>query len=58
MILLFRSASRWSIGGEQGQRILRFPAPRLLFNGAQFHSPEVRGIPRLLHGEQSVQQSR
>ena len=24
----------------------------------QFHSPEVRGFPRLLHCEQSVQQSR
>ena len=57
-ILFFRSASRWSIGDEQGHRFLRFPAPRLLFNGAQFHSPEVRGFPRLLHCEQSVQQSR
>ena len=57
-ILFVRSASRWSIGDEQGHRILRFPAPRLLFNGAQFHSPKVRGFPRLLHCEQSVQQSR
>ena len=57
-ILFVRSASRWSIGDEQGHRFLRFPAPRLLFNGAQFHSPEVRGFPRLLHCEQSVQQSR
>ena len=57
-ILFFRSTSRWSIGDEQGHRFLRFPAPRLLFNGAQFHSPEVRGFPRLLYCEQSVQQSR
>ena len=57
-ILFFRSASRWSIGDEQGHRFPRFPAPRLLFNGAQFHSPEVRGFPRLLHCEQLVQQSR
>ena len=57
-ILFVRSASRWSIGDEQGHRFLRFPAPRLLFNGAQFHSPEVRGFLRLLHCEQSVQQSR
>ena len=57
-ILFVRSASRWSIGDEQGHRFLRFPAPRLLFNGAQFHSPEVRGFPRLLYCEQSVQQSR
>ena len=57
-ILFFRSASRWSIGDEQGHRFLRFPAPRLLFNGAQYHSPEVRGFPRLLHCEQLVQQSR
>ena len=57
-ILFVHSASRWSIGDEQGHRFLRFLAPRLLFNGAQFHSPEVRGFPRLLHCEQSVQQSR
>ena len=57
-IFFVRSASRWSIGDEQGHRFLRFPAPRLLFNGVQFHSPEVRGFPRLLHCEQSVQQSR
>ena len=57
-ILFVRSASRWSIGDEQGHRFLRFPAPRLLFNGAQFHSPEVRGFPRLLYCEQSVQQCR
>ena len=56
-ILFVRSASRWSIG-EQGQIILRFPAPRLLFNGAHFHSHQVRGFPRLLHCEQFVQQSR
>ena len=37
-VLFVRSASRWSIGDEQGHRFLRFPAPRLLFNGAQFHS--------------------
>ena len=57
-ILFVRSASRWSIHDEQGQIILRFPAPRLLFNGAHFHSPQVRGFPRLLHCEQFVQQSR
>ena len=56
--VFFRSASRWSIGDEQGHRFLRFPAPHLLFNGAQYHSPEVRGFPRLLHCEQLVQQSR
>ena len=28
---------------------LRFPAPRLLFNCAQFHSLEVRGFPRLFY---------
>ena len=58
-ILFVRSASRWSIGDEQGQIILRFPFPRLLFNGAQF--PFSRG-PRLSAsfacGEQFVQQSR
>ena len=57
-ILFVRSASRWSYSELKGKRILRFPFPRLLFNGAQFHSPEVRGFPRLLHCEQSVQQSR
>ena len=57
-ILFFRSASRWSCSELKGKRILRFPFPRLLFNGAQFHSPEVRGFPRLLCGEQFVQQSR
>ena len=57
-ILFFRSASRWSYSKLKGKRILRFPFPRLLFNGAQFHSPEVRGFPRLLCGEQFVQQSR
>ena len=57
-ILSVRSASRWSIGDEQGQIILRFLAPRVLFNGAHFHSPQVRGFPRLLHCEQFVQQSR
>ena len=51
-ILSARSASRWSIGDEQGQIILRFLAPRVLFNGAHFHSPQVRGFPRLLHCEQ------
>ena len=54
----FRSASRWSYSELKGKRILRFPFPRLLFNGAQFRSPEVRGFPRLLCGEQFVQQSR
>ena len=57
-ILFVRSASRWSYSELKGKRILRFPFPRLLFNGAQFHSPEVRGFPRLLCGEQFVQQSR
>ena len=57
-ILFFRSASRWSYSELKGKRILRFPFPRLLFNGAQFRSPEVRGFPRLLCGEQFVQQSR
>ena len=56
-ILFVRSASRWSIGDEQGHRFLRFPAPRLLFNGAQFHSPEVRGFPLLLQCEQSLYSS-
>ena len=46
-ILFVRSASRWSVGDGRGHRFLRFPAPRLLFNGAQFHSPEVRGFPSL-----------
>ena len=57
-ILFVRSASRWSYSELKGKRILRFPFPRLLFSGAQYHSPEVRGFPRLLHCEQSVQQSR